>query len=168
MDNLLQIQIRHHILDIAEPENSVASTVIPDLGKDHLPVEVSPKVISGSLPRHLLIILSHINDVLLRLKADLVATLLKLLIRDADILDQIDKVHQNCCGQLALAYVGGDNQVGPGTDLVLLTKSVLLVFCACDTVKESVHGPYHLFIKMIDYNSYQKPLLASGYSDHFF
>ena len=95
----------------------------------------------------------HADDVFFRLKPDLVNELLKFLVRDPDTLDQIRKVYQNRFGQFALAHAGGDDQVDSGADLVLLAKSeesVLLGFSECDAVKESVHGLYHPFLKMID------------------
>lgn len=153
MDDLLQVQIHRYMLDIAEPENRVSAALVPKSGEDLLPGEVSPRAVSGSLPGHLLIVLLHADDVFFRLKPDLVDELLKLLIRDTDTLDQVRKVHQDRFGQFALAHAGGDDQVGPGANLVLLAKSeesVLLGFRECDAVKQSVHGLYHPFIKMID------------------
>ena len=153
MDDLLQVRIHRHMLDIIKPEDRISAALVSKSGEDLLPGEVSPRAVSGSLPGHLLIVLLHADDVFFRFKPDLVDELLKLLIRDTDTLDQVRKVHQNRFGQFALAHAGGDDQVGSGANLVLLAKSeesVLLGFRECNAVKESVHGLYHPFVKMLD------------------
>ena len=134
MDNLLQVRIHRHMFDIAEPENRVSATLVPKRGEDLLPGEVSPRAISGSHSGHPLIVLLHADDVFFRLKPDLVDELLKLLLRDPDTLDQVRKVQQDRLGQFALAHAGGNDQVSPGADLVLLLKSeerILLGFRKC-------------------------------------
>jgi hypothetical protein len=63
MDNLLQVRIHRYVLDIAEPEDRVAATLVPENGKHLLPGKISPRAVGGSLPGHFLIMLLHTDDV---------------------------------------------------------------------------------------------------------